>query len=30
MFRRLSMKWTTPAFTEMRFGFEFTMFIANR
>ncbi|WP_132542836.1 pyrroloquinoline quinone precursor peptide PqqA [Plasticicumulans lactativorans] len=24
------MQWTTPAFTELRFGFEVTMYIANR
>ncbi|MDE1952834.1 MAG: pyrroloquinoline quinone precursor peptide PqqA [Betaproteobacteria bacterium] len=24
------MKWTTPSYTEMRFGFEVTMYIANR
>ncbi|MDY7545690.1 pyrroloquinoline quinone precursor peptide PqqA [Glaciimonas sp. CA11.2] len=24
------MNWTTPAFTDMRFGFEITMYIANR
>jgi coenzyme PQQ precursor peptide PqqA len=28
--RRLTMQWTTPAFTDMRFGFEITMYIANR
>ena len=28
--RRLKMQWTTPAFTDMRFGFEITMYIANR
>ena len=27
--RRLSM-WTKPEYTEMRFGFEVTMYIANR
>lgn len=25
-----TMQWTTPAFTELRFGFEVTMYIANR
>jgi pyrroloquinoline quinone biosynthesis protein A len=25
-----AMTWTTPAFTEMRFGFEVTMYIQNR
>ncbi|HEY4542092.1 MAG TPA: pyrroloquinoline quinone precursor peptide PqqA [Noviherbaspirillum sp.] len=24
------MQWTKPAFTDMRFGFEITMYIANR
>ncbi|MDR5752927.1 MULTISPECIES: pyrroloquinoline quinone precursor peptide PqqA [unclassified Caballeronia] len=24
------MTWTTPAFTDLRFGFEVTMYIANR
>ncbi|WP_081857952.1 pyrroloquinoline quinone precursor peptide PqqA [Thiomonas sp. FB-Cd] len=24
------MKWTKPAYTDMRFGFEITMYIANR
>ncbi|WP_277183811.1 pyrroloquinoline quinone precursor peptide PqqA [Caballeronia sp. BR00000012568055] len=24
------MKWDTPAFTDMRFGFEITMYIATR
>ncbi|MEO5661245.1 MAG: pyrroloquinoline quinone precursor peptide PqqA [Polaromonas sp.] len=24
------MQWTTPTFTDMRFGFEITMYIANR
>ncbi|MGN6653069.1 pyrroloquinoline quinone precursor peptide PqqA [Trinickia sp.] len=24
------MQWTTPSFTEMRFGFEITMYIATR
>ncbi|NKC11242.1 MAG: pyrroloquinoline quinone precursor peptide PqqA [Gammaproteobacteria bacterium] len=24
------MQWTTPEFTEIRFGFEITMYIANR
>jgi coenzyme PQQ precursor peptide PqqA len=27
---RPSMQWTTPAFTDLRFGFEITMYIANR
>jgi coenzyme PQQ precursor peptide PqqA len=25
-----SMKWETPSFTDMRFGFEITMYIATR
>ncbi|HEX3133182.1 MAG TPA: pyrroloquinoline quinone precursor peptide PqqA [Planctomycetota bacterium] len=25
-----AMTWTTPTFTEMRFGFEVTMYIQNR
>ncbi len=24
------MQWTTPAYTDLRFGFEITMYIANR
>ncbi|MEX8194792.1 MULTISPECIES: pyrroloquinoline quinone precursor peptide PqqA [Comamonas] len=24
------MQWTAPAFTDLRFGFEITMYIANR
>ncbi|CAM3762292.1 MULTISPECIES: pyrroloquinoline quinone precursor peptide PqqA [Cupriavidus] len=24
------MTWTTPAYTDLRFGFEITMYIANR
>jgi len=28
--RRYSMKWERPAATDMRFGFEITMYIANR
>ncbi|UHJ66547.1 pyrroloquinoline quinone precursor peptide PqqA [Melaminivora jejuensis] len=24
------MQWNTPAFTDLRFGFEITMYIANR
>jgi coenzyme PQQ precursor peptide PqqA len=27
---KLTMKWTTPAAQDMRFGFEITMYIANR
>jgi coenzyme PQQ precursor peptide PqqA len=26
----LPMQWTKPAFTDLRFGFEITMYIANR
>jgi len=29
-YRRIIMKWTTPQATDMRFGFEITMYIANR
>jgi pyrroloquinoline quinone biosynthesis protein A len=28
--RRPIMTWSTPAFTDLRFGFEITMYIANR
>jgi len=28
--RRHTMQWTTPSFTDLRFGFEITMYIANR
>lgn len=28
--RRPAMTWTTPQFTDLRFGFEITMYIANR
>ncbi len=28
--RRYTMQWTTPSFTDLRFGFEITMYIANR
>jgi coenzyme PQQ precursor peptide PqqA len=28
--RRIIMKWTTPQASDMRFGFEITMYIANR
>ncbi|MBP0589461.1 pyrroloquinoline quinone precursor peptide PqqA [Paraburkholderia sp. LEh10] len=24
------MKWTTPAYTDLRLGFEITMYVANR
>jgi coenzyme PQQ precursor peptide PqqA len=30
IFWRRMMQWTTPAFTDLRFGFEITMYIANR
>ena len=26
----MKMQWTTPSFVDMRFGFEITMYIANR
>jgi coenzyme PQQ precursor peptide PqqA len=26
----MPMQWTTPSFTDMRFGFEITMYIATR
>jgi coenzyme PQQ precursor peptide PqqA len=28
--KETAMQWTTPAYTDMRFGFEITMYIANR
>ena len=28
--RRFTMQWTAPSFTDLRFGFEITMYIANR
>jgi coenzyme PQQ precursor peptide PqqA len=28
--RRTTMKWTTPSATDMRFGFEVTMYVMNR
>ncbi len=28
--RRHAMQWTTPAYTDLRFGFEITMYIATR
>ncbi|CAN0624969.1 pyrroloquinoline quinone biosynthesis protein A [Burkholderia multivorans] len=28
--RRHTMQWTTPSYTDLRFGFEITMYIANR
>ena len=30
LIKETSMQWTTPAFTDLRFGFEITMYIANR
>jgi coenzyme PQQ precursor peptide PqqA len=29
-FKEMTMQWTTPSFTDMRFGFEITMYIATR
>ena len=28
--KETAMQWETPAFTDLRFGFEITMYIANR
>lgn len=28
--KETAMQWTTPAYTDLRFGFEITMYIANR
>jgi len=28
--KEINMNWTTPQATDMRFGFEITMYIANR
>lgn len=28
--KEISMQWTKPEFTDLRFGFEITMYIANR
>jgi coenzyme PQQ precursor peptide PqqA len=28
--KETTMQWTTPAYTDLRFGFEVTMYIANR
>jgi coenzyme PQQ precursor peptide PqqA len=28
--KEMTMSWNTPAFTEMRYGFEVTMYICNR
>jgi coenzyme PQQ precursor peptide PqqA len=30
LFQETTMQWTAPAFTDLRFGFEITMYIANR
>jgi coenzyme PQQ precursor peptide PqqA len=30
VFKETAMQWTTPAYTDLRFGFEITMYIANR
>ncbi|PIL40280.1 pyrroloquinoline quinone precursor peptide PqqA [Massilia psychrophila] len=30
LMRRLIMAWSKPEFTDLRFGFEITMYIANR
>lgn len=30
LFKETTMQWTAPAFTDLRFGFEITMYIANR
>ncbi|SEB16473.1 coenzyme PQQ precursor peptide PqqA [Paraburkholderia sartisoli] len=30
VFKETVMQWTTPAYTDLRFGFEVTMYIANR
>jgi coenzyme PQQ precursor peptide PqqA len=30
LIKETSMQWTAPAFTDLRFGFEITMYIANR
>lgn len=30
IFKETVMQWTTPAYTDLRFGFEVTMYIANR
>lgn len=29
-YQEINMAWTTPAATDLRFGFEITMYIANR
>jgi coenzyme PQQ precursor peptide PqqA len=30
VFKETAMQWTTPAYSDLRFGFEITMYIANR
>jgi coenzyme PQQ precursor peptide PqqA len=30
LFKETTMQWTTPGYTDLRFGFEITMYIANR
>lgn len=30
LFQETTMQWTTPAYTDLRFGFEITMYIATR
>jgi coenzyme PQQ precursor peptide PqqA len=30
LLKEIEMKWETPSYVEMRFGFEITMYIANR
>jgi pyrroloquinoline quinone biosynthesis protein A len=30
LMEKAPMQWTTPSFTDMRFGFEITMYIATR
>jgi len=30
LFKETAMQWTTPAYTDLRFGFEITMYIATR
>lgn len=30
LLKETAMQWTTPAYSDLRFGFEITMYIANR
>lgn len=30
LLKETTMQWTSPSFTDLRFGFEITMYIANR